>query len=281
MKDFELPHWFNVDTYSKIIEPFQWVIALSGRQRLMHLALVKDSFPEWEEITDGIIVNHRKKVIDRCLEDIKTVANYIPSHPETVYVKGLSGLEDPSLKSPVSSVTIEDAVTPLNLLTGFKCGKAYIKCFVSGTSDNLLELTDLQRFSIPAIPLHLSAGYPFSQAFAKVDLEASDKDLIDSFKAWIAEQRSFDDSTSKARTISPTTLEQWSAQKVLAYIDLRIWALLNDMQLTHHQAGLILFPNEYDVALNDKIRRSVLPLSDYILKEETINAIRYSINKTA
>jgi len=61
--------------------------------------------------------------------------------------------------------------------------------------------------------------------------------------------------------------------KVLPYLDLVMWHEYMGAPITHQQAGVILFPDEIDVSLDDKIRRTVRPLALRLISTSYISAI--------
>lgn len=68
-------------------------------------------------------------------------------------------------------------------------------------------------------------------------------------------------------------LAGWVQKKVLPYIDLMLAAELDGLTLGHVQAGKLIFPG-LSGNLDNKIRRTTKPNADWLMKKETLDAIR-------
>jgi hypothetical protein len=72
-------------------------------------------------------------------------------------------------------------------------------------------------------------------------------------------------------------MRDWARFQALAYIDLQLWALANDCEITHQVIGNSLFPNEFDTQLSDRVRKVVQPLCAKLLKEEFCGILRSQV----
>ena len=63
---------------------------------------------------------------------------------------------------------------------------------------------------------------------------------------------------------------KWHDLRILAFIDLTLWAELNKKYFTHNQLGNLLYPHEVDVDVTERVRKVVIPKVDWILKNKVI-----------
>ncbi|MCA8147962.1 DUF6387 family protein [Burkholderia vietnamiensis] len=106
-----------------------------------------------------------------------------------------------------------------------------------------------------------------------VDLESSDEKLVSDFRAWLAETRRRTGITVKRRRFSDSDFYDWAEKRILAYLDLKIWQEKNHIRLTNHLVGVALFPDEFDVALSERVRKVVAPLAEFAIAQSTITAL--------
>jgi len=93
-------------------------------------------------------------------------------------------------------------------------------------------------------------------SFATIDLSVSDDLLFKSFKEWVDEERIRTNTSAEKKSFSPSKLRNWHESRVLAYIDLKQWLQLNNLQPTEEQIGRIIFPDNTDGTALDKTRRT-------------------------
>jgi hypothetical protein len=94
-------------------------------------------------------------------------------------------------------------------------------------------------------------------AAANVDLETPDDELIEEFKRWVAETRINLQIVPLSRSFSASDLILWSDFRVLAYIDLLLWAQSRNLKIATSLMGDVLFPDEHDVSRDDRVRKVV------------------------
>ena len=68
-------------------------------------------------------------------------------------------------------------------------------------------------------------------------------------------------------------LQRWVKLKVLSYIDLILISSYEGKTLTQNMLGRVLFPDDYDIDVTERIRQSVKPLADSLLDIHTLEAI--------
>lgn len=93
-----------------------------------------------------------------------------------------------------------------------------------------------------------------------VNLSMTDDVILASFKDWLSEQRRIrgDNPKVTSKLIDDGTLKRWADFRLLAYIDLLDWCEITETRLTQYQIGQLLYPEEYDVDISERVRK-VLP----------------------
>lgn len=108
---------------------------------------------------------------------------------------------------------------------------------------------------------------------AQIDFGATDEQLISDFKKWLANIRSLTKSENVSQRFTPAEMEAWHTNKLLPYIDLTIWMKITGAKITQQQLGLVLFPDNFEIILSDRIRKTTKKDADNLLKISTIFAI--------
>lgn len=117
-------------------------------------------------------------------------------------------------------------------------------------------------------------------ALAHVDLNASDGELIEDFQAWLTAAR-------KSRKIEPATYafsdrdrEMWGKMRILPFIDLTLWAQARGLKISLPVMGRALFPDEFDVSLEDRVRKVVADYAERLMNPRVIRAMHSQAMKS-
>jgi hypothetical protein len=148
------------------------------------------------------------------------------------------------------------------------------------------KLSDKYFWDVDISPLH--------SAFAQVDLWNSDEKLIEDFKAWIKVEKAkrhidfIEDKKGgskipdKIRKHAPTPvdLKQWTENKVLPYLDLVIWAKVNQLKITNEMLAGALFSMNLDVDDTTlKVTRSTRNKADELMDQATLMIFANAVKK--
>lgn len=109
--------------------------------------------------------------------------------------------------------------------------------------------------------------------FAQIDITASDEHLIEDFKMWLKDTRALIKIEAQPHKFTETDMADWHTKRVLPYIDLTVWAKLKGVDITQQEIGIVLFPDDFNISLSDRVRRTVKPLAEKLLKFSTVGAI--------
>jgi hypothetical protein len=106
--------------------------------------------------------------------------------------------------------------------------------------------------------------------YLRINLNASDEQLIENFSHWLALMRAGD--TGSVR-IKKKDFDDWIIAKALPYFDLLNIAKLDGVRITNHLIGDLLFPDEFEVDLSERIRKVTKPKTKTMFALETFGLL--------
>tara|TARA_R100001509_G_scaffold157338_1_gene121359 strand:- start:569 stop:1057 length:489 start_codon:yes stop_codon:yes gene_type:complete len=110
-------------------------------------------------------------------------------------------------------------------------------------------------------------------ALLEVDLESTDEQIKDAFLLWLASRRKQMKQPPTFKNFSSKVLRSWCKHRVLACIDLDLYAAYHRVELPNHFVGRLLFPDEFEVDTGERVRKVVRPLAREILSDRNIAAL--------
>ncbi|MEM9403298.1 MAG: DUF6387 family protein [Pseudomonadota bacterium] len=277
MSDAFPPKWFDIDKYKACenLTLAQWVDNFEFRDlAFRHIARrppgTKD---EW---TDALINDY---LMDFSPENPVIEDGHYATHgggpPEP-----LSGQEGiPTSEADFSLVRPTQVWETLRAFES--CDEqtsTQIKRLLASRFSELDEVTDNEDSVLTKALdyLHEDMWEPKSYLHVTVDLEATDKQVIEDFKKWLKEAREHHDMKTK-RTFTAADMGKWASHQVLAYMDLKIWAFMETHKPTHQELGELLFPNNLNYEMPNKINQTVEPLARQVLKPYVLAAMEHQI----
>ncbi len=105
-----------------------------------------------------------------------------------------------------------------------------------------------------------------------LDLAHTDEELLRSFKRILKPLRERYGANSR---LSHTDAEvsSWVRHKVLEFIDLSLMTWLHGKKLTMSEVGEHLFPEEYDIGLEERVRKVIVPKANKLMTWELIRSL--------
>lgn len=114
----------------------------------------------------------------------------------------------------------------------------------------------------------LSLDDPY-QAFISIDLSASNEQILDSFSHWLNDQRKSEPKIRSHR-ITQKDLDDWRTAKIIPYFDLINLAKIDGIRISNHKIGDLLFPDEVDVDVAERVRKVTQPKADKVFHHDTV-----------
>ena len=112
--------------------------------------------------------------------------------------------------------------------------------------------------------------------YLSVDGDAPERELVEQFTQALRDHKARieADTSKKAKvTARKSDFMLWVRNQVLPYIDLTQWARVNGTALPNHKLGEILFPDECEVSLEERVRKSIKPLAKKLISESFCRSI--------
>ncbi|MGB4499147.1 MAG: DUF6387 family protein [Methylococcaceae bacterium] len=111
-----------------------------------------------------------------------------------------------------------------------------------------------------------------------VDLMASDEQIKSDFNQWLVAQRKkttgYKPSKKNFRkNFTDANLAEWAQYKLLPYIDLMFIKSLEQKEIMQTEIAELIFADEYDVDIIDRLRRSTQLKAEWLMRNETLSAI--------
>ena len=132
------------------------------------------------------------------------------------------------------------------------------------------------RFSRDYTVLATDRRYPDKRLPAiTVDLRASDEDLILEFKNWLYEKRkSQKDIEFREKMFGEKEFSDWIKNRILPYLDLTIIAKAKGIKITNALMGNLLFPDDIEVDVAEKVRKTVKPMAKKVMSIAFLGALQ-------
>ncbi|MFD1154113.1 DUF6387 family protein [Undibacterium aquatile] len=108
--------------------------------------------------------------------------------------------------------------------------------------------------------------------FVSVDIASTDEKLMSDFQAWLKSKRTIENLPAKKKKFTDKDFNEWTEKAILPYLDLTIWALFNDLNITQALMGECLFP-ECDVNDAERIRKTVAPKAKEMMTESFVYSL--------
>lgn len=106
-----------------------------------------------------------------------------------------------------------------------------------------------------------------------VNLQATDEQVVSDFQDWLVHKRAEEKMITPSTEFSERDIKEWARYQVMAYIDLDLFCRVSGQSMSLHTIGQLLFPNEYDVDLGERIRKVVRPLARKLMSSDYLSAI--------
>jgi hypothetical protein len=120
------------------------------------------------------------------------------------------------------------------------------------------------------------------EELVKVNLQANDQQIIEDFKAWLKESRKKErQASTPIKPFKETDYRDWTKFCVLPYIDLTIWADLNNCRFKNVDIGKALFPySRSDIGdPTECLRKTTKPKAEMLMDYLVLQAFNIQVRK--
>jgi hypothetical protein len=152
----------------------------------------------------------------------------------------------------------------------------YCELFWSGgeISEEQEELTDTPLDII----LKNRKNEDCSNTHVTVDLTATDEQITNDFKHWLTKYRQVIGHKSRETNFTDNDLREWVKYRVLPYFDLMLVLKLEGKSITQAQAARLIFPDEYDVDITERLRRTTKQKADNLFNHSAVVAMQVQLS---
>jgi len=158
--------------------------------------------------------------------------------------------------SVVRDISYMDLFHKSDLLMTDELAKLY-----SEVNSFVTPMLDHARFEKLTSPVRLNGSMnENSLSWLEVDLDCSDKEIVNAFSSWLQSSRhqlkvekKLKRREHQLKKLNKVSFRKWHDEKVLAYIDLAMWNTINETGATNKIYGEILFNDPKD--LRDKTKK--------------------------
>lgn len=136
---------------------------------------------------------------------------------------------------------------------------------------------------VPEIPALLDRAFidliyerfPDSSYYEEVfvDLNTSDAQLIGDFKNWLAKKREARGIGAPKKDVTDADMQDWWRYRVLALIDIDLFCHYTDTSISQATLGNLLFPDEFDIDVSERVRKVVRPLANKLMSNVYLAAL--------
>jgi hypothetical protein len=146
----------------------------------------------------------------------------------------------------------------------------------------LYELEDTESRAEDLLPYETLATYAKRKGWRDdrdrmviVNLSAPKELIQKDFSAWL-EMRSKEYARGIPHRFTDADLKQWHRQRVLAYLDLDLFQRVFNVTIPNHILGELLFPDETDVDVTERVRKVVKPLAESLMADGVMDALDFA-----
>jgi hypothetical protein len=109
--------------------------------------------------------------------------------------------------------------------------------------------------------------------FLNVNLYASDEIIKMEFERWLQVERIKSGIEIKEKNFKSTDFNDWSKNQILACWDIVTISKLEGIEIENEAIGRLIFPNEYDVSLAERVRKVIKPKAKRVINSWVVDAL--------
>ena len=108
---------------------------------------------------------------------------------------------------------------------------------------------------------------------------ASDEQIKDDLTKWLAHYRKLIDIKIEKKLFSQSDFDSWVKYGVIPYIDVMLIAKTEDKKITQNKLARMIFPDEYNVDIVERLRKVTKPIAEWLIKSKIHNALKAQLDQ--
>lgn len=259
--------WFKLSNYDSVADfsSQEWLSAISNRVNALEVISAPDSsffndptfemrraaYTYWEDVRKyGVERNHPKNdgksLIDEALRAIRRYR----VRKNTGNVGAIKNLTEWDAISHLFN-TEENELIIKDVRDFEAINDRWWEAFVKGDSSVLRS----REIIAGKYDRTLSSAYEDRHGYISVNLDASDAQIMKDIHGWLEFQRKTIARPTRLTPIISSDFEEWSRYKILPYFDLATLSALDGQRISNHSMGNVLFPDELNIDVTERIRK--------------------------
>jgi len=109
--------------------------------------------------------------------------------------------------------------------------------------------------------------------YLKIDINAPAEMLLKEFENWLYEQKNNYELNFPDKNFKESHFADWTKNKLLQYWDISNLAKYDKVNVTNDVIGRLLFPDEYDVTISERVRKVIKPKAFKLFKYEIAESL--------
>lgn len=110
-------------------------------------------------------------------------------------------------------------------------------------------------------------------AHVVINLSATDEQIKNDFSHWLTHYRQAISYQNQKRLFTQVDFDYWVEYGVIPYLDLALIAKIEGKKITQNKLARMIFPNEYDVDIVERVRKVTKPTAEWLIKSEIYAAL--------
>jgi hypothetical protein len=276
--------WFRLEKYDALasFSEEEWNVAITNRIVCLELMTRTDKEPindanssfqraqlYWQDVKKyGLETNHPPKEETPAMDNVFRIIREAKEAEKTSAIRTgtIKDLTEWDVMGDVlERENIEEILNDWSRLQ--ELHEKWFPQFRAGDTSLLKEREKLiNKYNGP-----IDADYE-TDGFIQVDLSATDQQLVEDFSLWLKAKRA----EQHDRRTSPITgkdFADWVDSKVLPYFDLVAISKIEGTPLSNHLIGDLLFPNELDVDVAERVRKVTKRKAQQVFSYETMEIL--------
>ncbi|MFI3157510.1 MAG: DUF6387 family protein [Methylococcaceae bacterium] len=135
---------------------------------------------------------------------------------------------------------------------------------------------ELSKIANTPIDFHIKKNFSSladSLAHVAINLAATDEQIKNDFTHWLTHYRKAVDIQPQKKLFNQVDFDYWVKFGVVPYLDLTLIAKIEGKKITQNKLAQLIFPDEIDVDIVERLRKVTKPTAEMIIKSETYKTL--------